>query len=438
MDKFIKRRIWPLSLRELETNEITILLGPRQVGKTTLFHQLMNHLLEKRIHQSRIFYYNFDDIGLRSKIKKDYAYLQHDIELKIGKPLSQIKDKLYLFIDEGQKSPDIFDLAKIFHDRQYRIKIFISGSSSLNIKHKTAETLVGRIRYIYISPLLFSELIEKDLSIYEKLETNLVEKELKEKAAEGFRNQEKLQNILRKMLVFGSLPKTVFLNQEETVIHLNNIITTYFDKDIKDIGIKVNLENFHLSFTYLADYIGNLFNFSKLASQLGIKRDSLYRYIDLLEKTLVINTVSPFIFPHIKNVFKNRKLFFFDTGIANRLKGFIHFDEFQHAQWVGNLFENFVFSNLQAKSLNDYKKPIFYYFRDYQQHEVDFIYQRGNITIPIETTYSVNIDNKKIINFRTFFQRYPQAKHGILFYLGEVKKITIEDKNVLALPFFFV
>lgn len=438
MDKFIKRELWESLISQLNTKQITILLGPRQVGKTTLILRLIEHLKKNGQLAKNIFYYNLDDIDLRSQIKKDFRFLQKDLELKTGQSLSNLKEKLYLFIDEGQKAPAIFDLLKIFYDQNLRIKIFVSGSSSLQIRDQTAETLAGRANYQYLSPLRFSEAVGFQSGLYEHFEKLPPKNDLKKLASEGFRNKNEFDRVLRKMLFFGGLPQVFTANQEESLSLLNNFLTTYLDKDIKDIGARVNLETFHLSFKFLTEYTAELFNFSKIAQNVGIKRESLYRYFELLQKTLVIQTIPPFTFPEIKNIFKSKKLFFFDVGVVNRLRGFTDWEELKRSKLGGRAFENFVFQNLFSRILNDVKRPSLYYFRDYQNHEVDLIYQRGETVIPIEITYSNAIAKTKLRNFSRFFALCPRAKNGLVFYLGEVQVFRLGPRKVLALPYFLV
>jgi len=438
MDKFIEREIWGNLISQINQKQITILLGPRQVGKTTLILHLIEYLKKNGQSVKNIFYYNLDDIDLRTQIKRDFRFLQKDLELKTGQSLDQLKEKLYLFIDEGQKAPALFDLLKIFYDQDLLIKIFVSGSSSLRIRDQTAETLSGRASYQYLSSLRFSEAVGSKDSLYEHLEKMPAEGDLKKLASFGFRNKNEFDRVLRKMLFLGGLPQVFTANQEEGLLSLNNFLTTYLDKDIKDIGAKVNLETFHLSFKFLAEYTANLFNFSKIAQDVGAKRESLYRYFELLEKTLVLQTISPFTFPELKNIFKSKKLFFFDAGVVNRLRGFINWEELEKSDFLGCAFENFIFQNFFSRVLNDIKRPSIYYFRDYQNHEIDLIYQRGEKIIPIEISYSNAITKTKLRNFLKFFSLCPRVESGLIFYLGEVQSFSLAQRKVFALPYFLV
>ena len=149
MDKIIKRHLWSDLVSDLDKERITILLGPRQVGKTTLLLRLIELLKNKGVDEGSIFYYNFDDIDLRSNMKRDFRFIQKDIEKRTGTPIEN-GSKIYLFLDEGQKSPSVFELVKLFFDKTYPLKCFISGSSSLNIKDTSVETLSGRVHYFYL------------------------------------------------------------------------------------------------------------------------------------------------------------------------------------------------------------------------------------------------------------------------------------------------
>lgn len=439
MDKFIKRTIWEDIIADLNKPEITVLLGPRQVGKTTLITNIITHLITKlNIDKNNIFYYNLDNIDIRSEIKKSFLFIQKDIELKIGKTLREIKHKICLFIDESQKSPEIFEFTKLIYDSHLPVKIVLTGSSSLQIRNKSSESLSGRTHFFYLYPFTFTEIIGKNYKIYETIENIHDFSRIKEIAAEGYRHKEKYDLFIQKVLFSGSLPKVFLTDDKNALIYLNNFLSTYLDRDIKDIGAKINLENFNLSFKYLTEYCSDLFNYSKMSSDLGIKRDTLYSYLDLLQKTLIIKTIQPFIFPQLKNIYKSNKLYFFDNGVVNRIQGYISLSELKRAKFIGKMFENYIFQNIYAKILNDYKKPELYFFRDYQNHEIDFIYKRGEITIPIEVTYAEKISLQKLKNFARFFSYTKQAKYGIVYYLGIPQVFTLNINKVYALPYFLV
>lgn len=136
-----------------------------------------------------------------------------------------------------------------------------------------------------------------------------------------------------------------------------------------------------------------------------------------------------FIFIHfIKKNLKVKKLFFFDNGVVNRLQGFFEFEEIKRTNFLGRLFESFISKIFANAVLTILKNPL-YYFRDYQNHEIDLIYKRGNIVIPIESTSSFSIPPKKLINFKKIFALNPNIRYGLIFYLGEVKTFFIKSDS---------
>ena len=160
MKKFINRSIYPLLKNSLKEKYISVILGPRQVGKTTIIKKLIDDFKNQGIAEKDVLLLNFDDPEIRTEIsKKPKAFLQK-IEFAFGEPISELSSKKYLFLDEAQKKPEIFDLLKMLYDEyQEKIKIIITGSSSLNLFKKSSETLAGRVRLYNLSSLSWREII---------------------------------------------------------------------------------------------------------------------------------------------------------------------------------------------------------------------------------------------------------------------------------------
>lgn len=439
MDKFIKRELWPNLIGSLAHRRIVALLGPRRVGKTVLLKKLIEELKVQGNPAERIFYYNLDDVGLRAQVKQDFRHVQKDMEQELGASLDSQKQRIFLFIDEAQKAPDLFELVKIFYDEEFPIKTFLSGSSSLDIRKQTAETLGGRIDCHYLYPLTLAEATElSNLLLYPHIEEDLSLKFLQERAKTGYQNQDELERILRKILLLGSLPEIYLSDKNEALELLNNFIATYLDKDIRGLEKGINIEKFQLSFQSLAEYTADLINFAQISQDTGIKRETISNYFELLENTLVVQTTTPYTFPELKNLYKGRKLFFFDGGVVNRLRAFLSLEEVERAQFLGSIFENFIFQNLRARMINDIKRPDLYFLRDYQGHEIDFVYRRGEIVVPIEATYATSISWRKLKNMSYFLGRLPKVKHALIFYRGDLQEFDLSGVKLFALPYFMV
>lgn len=157
--EFINRSIYASLKASLKEKYITVLLGPRQTGKSTLLKRLMADLKDENTAASDILSLNFDDPTLRAKIVKRPQSFFEDLEANFGEPLDKLSAKKYLFLDEAQKAPQIFDLIKIIYDQcGEKVKAVITGSSSLNLLKKSAETLAGRLRLYHLSSLSWGEI----------------------------------------------------------------------------------------------------------------------------------------------------------------------------------------------------------------------------------------------------------------------------------------
>jgi len=126
MSKLIQRKLMDNLLESLDKKFISILVGPRQVGKTTLLKMLIQEI-EKKTHK-KIIYLNLDDVTIRARLSQDPVELRREIERRIGKPLIRLKDKLFLIIDEAQKASSVFEPVKIIYDDfAEKVKIFLRG-----------------------------------------------------------------------------------------------------------------------------------------------------------------------------------------------------------------------------------------------------------------------------------------------------------------------
>lgn len=167
MKGYVSREIETHCLKRLRTGMITAIVGARQVGKTTLLMKIKELVAEEGIvSKDRIFYYSLDDPLLRAELKRDFRFFEKEIENTLGEPISKIKGLILLIIDEAQKSSHIFDWLKIIYDKyREKIRIIVSGSSSLGIKRKSTESLAGRITFLKLFPFTLRELIRENTGV---------------------------------------------------------------------------------------------------------------------------------------------------------------------------------------------------------------------------------------------------------------------------------
>lgn len=441
MNKFISRKIQPLLENSLHKEYITVLLGPRQVGKSTLLVKLTEYL-KKENKEEKVFQFNFDDIFLRSQVKKDFYFIQKEIEGNLGNSIEQEK-KIYVFLDEVQKIPVIFEWVKMTFDKfKRKVKFVLTGSSSLQIRNKLAESMAGRTRYFYLFPLTLGEIIEWKFkqSFRKAFPKDFLEilfrvnqKEISKLSAPFFSEKEKIKSLLREKLFNGGLPEIWTIKEkQEKIFALNNFIQTYLNRDIKEIS-RMGIENYNLSLEAMIGFCGNILNFSKLSQELGFTRITLKSHFKLMEDTMIFYSLPPFT--SRQRTIKNPKIYFFDTGILMRFYKFNEFSQIKNTELIGKVLENQVILDIIASTKNLINVPDYYFWRDYQGHEIDLILKRGLDILPIEITFSSKIENVKLNNFSAFFKKFTKIKRGVLFYNGnEIKEIKVKNHTILLLP----
>lgn len=357
----------------IKTNDILLFYGARQVGKTTL----MKIIQEKYIETDSAFF----DLE-----NPDYLKLiNQGPELFINYLKSYYawhKDKkITIFIDEVQYLNNPTNILKYIYDNYPNIKLIVSGSSTLEIRNKLMDSLVGRILKFEIFPLSFYEFLvfknKENLAILTGKNTDieLINKEIK--------------FFYEEFMLFGAYPKVVLAkNIEIKKTYLNQIYNTYIQKDIKDIGKIREVEKFNKFVKFLASQSGNLLNISELSRTIGVAINTVNDWLLLLENTFVIKLITPY-YSNIRNeLTKMPKLYFIDTGLQNIIIN--SFDK------NGSLFENSFFSYIN----NAYKADKLNFYRTQDQKEIDFIID-GN-PYEIKLSYS----GKRLTALENFQKHY--------------------------------
>ena len=443
MNKIIERTVYSLLANSLKEKYVSVILGPRQTGKTTLVKKIIDDLKSQGVLKKDILFLNFDDPELRTELAKSPKKFLQKAEQFFGEPLSELSAKKYIFLDEVQKLPQIFDILKILYDdHQTKIKITITGSSSLTLFKKSAETLAGRIRFYHLSPLSWQEIISKIIPLHNRsfikeiVKTDITYKTYLKLQSEAFSEKEKLTFYWNNYLISGGLPEIFLMeSQEKKSEALRNYLATYIERDIK--GLKqVGDENlFSETVNAFLFQDTQILNFSALASRVGIQRITLKKYFYILKETFLVSPLYPFV-RQSKQTVKNPKIYFFDHGLTNYYRKIYSLDQLNISDRVGFVFENIIVNNLLTCFANDNHAPVINFWRDYQGHEIDLIISNSERTIPIEITYSSKINQKKINNFKAFYKIFPKADNGFIVWQGEFKEFKLGDKTIFAVPFW--
>ncbi len=320
MDQFISRQAEGVITSWLQTRKVLIVLGARQVGKTTL--------LKNCFRSQKTTYLNLD-------VETDKLIFLRAASLDPRSAVRSLSDPEVIILDEAQRLPDAARVVKGWYDYDLPIKIILSGSSSLNLLDQTAESLTGRNIKLYLPPLLFSEVIASQ-SWYGPIRKNT--------CLELFASQ--IESLLLTSMVYGSYPEAVTTSDKQ--LYLTNLITDYLLKDILHSGMVKTPDVIRRLLLLLAFQAGSVVSVNELANSLNISRVTVDRYLDLLEQTFVIFRLSAFSSNPRKEISKSQKIFFWDTGVRNALIN--EFNTHINRPDIGKLWENWVIAEF-AKSI---------------------------------------------------------------------------------------
>lgn len=344
----------------LSTDDIIVLHGARQVGKTSLLY-----ILEGGLKQAgeATYYIDLEDsryVKLLDAGVGEFVKHLREEGLKPAKP----RKKLFVFIDEIQYLENPSSFLKLAADHHKGIKLIVSGSSSFAIKSKFKDSLVGRTVDFEIPNLSFQEFLAFKQYPFEP------GKVFTQKKIDELRNQ------FREYALYGGYPKIVLtpeLDKKER--YLQQIIDTYVKKDIRDLANVKDVDKFNKLLEELSSQSGQLLNVAELANSVNIAKQTVEKYLFILENTYIIKLVRPFSRNLRSELFKTPKIFFYDTGLMQML-----WLRALPKELMGNVFETSVFSELVKK----YGKDAVYYWRTKDKKEIDFVLKDRKGTLPIE------------------------------------------------------
>lgn len=364
--------------------QILILLGSRQVGKTTLVKKIFpdaNYLL-------------VDNEPIR-KILESY-----DIETYKAL-INKKQDKL--IIDEIHLLSDPGRAAKIIYDQLENVKLIITGSSAFHIKNKTGESLAGRKLDYKLYPLTFSEYLVQN-NIEANLNFNILENILSSKKLEDRDYLFDTEALLNSVLVYGKYPHVI--NYPNDKKYLLNFVDSLIFKDIIELNLIEDKKLAANLLKVLASQIGNLINYSELASVLGADQRTIRRYVEIFEDSYIIFRLYPYSKNKRTEISKSAKIYFYDLGVRNALIN--NFSDISLRDDKGALFENFIISEALSQITYLEKNYPIYYWRSKQGSEIDLVLETTKGLIGVEIKYK-----KRAFN-QAFKNRYKDANIKML------------------------
>ncbi len=389
-DRYYIPRLQETLLLDPEWDKLcTVLVGPRQAGKSTLGMHLCHQLIHIEQRWSSLLYLNCDLLAIRQWLTSPLFYQQAQQHFKLEKPI--------VFIDEVQRleSPGLF--LKSLIDLRLPIKLVVSGSSQLELKSKVQEHLTGRQLECTIYPLSWQE--------------------------GGFDFDR---------LLYGCYPDVV--ESINKAIILEQLYNNYINKDIIEILKISKPDMMQKLITLIAHSAGQLVNYNQLATDCKINLQTIHNYLAILEATYVLYKITPFVGNKRKEVVTNPIYYFIDNGFRNQaLK---NFQPLEQRTDMGLLVENAVFQQLLKYKIQYKRDYNIHFWRTRSGAEIDFVlHYPDNTVVPIEAKYR-NLSQPKLARaFHSFIKAY-QPKTGFVITQDYNDQRQVGDTMVhfIALP----
>ena len=343
----------------LTDDKVGIILGARQIGKTTL----VQHALVGK----QVVFLNFDVELDKARFLAAAALAPADAMRSLGSPA-------ILVIDEAQLLPEAARIIKGWYDTRLPVKFLLLGSSSLDLLDQTAESLTGRNRKLVLPPLLFTETLGSQSWADVSFSTDHL--------CRHFAPQ--LRSFLLQRLAFGSYPEVVSSSRPMDL--LRELSSDYLWKDVLQTGLLKTPGLIKRLLLLLAHQAGSEVSISELATQLQMSRPTVERYLYLLEQTFVIFRLPSFSTNPRKEISKGQKVFFWDTGIRNALLNTFSTDELRPD--IGSLWENWVIAEVaKHNALMGFPAEL-YFWRTRSQSEVDLVVRKNDKLDAFEIKWS--------------------------------------------------
>lgn len=364
----VKRLLEERVRTKILPNKAVLIFGARRVGKTILLRQIIDKF------EGKVLLLNGEDLDsvsiLNEKSISNYSHILDGVNL--------------LAIDEAQAIPDIGSKLKLIVDEMPGISVVATGSSSFDLLNKAGEPLVGRSALFYLTPFSQREIgqVENALETRQNLESRLI---------------------------YGSYPEVVTMSgYDNKAQYLGDIVNAYLLKDILSIDGLKNSGKMKDLLRLIAFQVGNEVSYDELGKQLGMSKNTVEKYLDLLSKVFVVFRLGGFSRNLRKEVVKAGKWYFYDNGIRNAIIG--NFGPVSIRQDVGSLWENYLISERVKQNLNERLNKEFYFWRTYDGQEIDLIEETSDSLTALEFKWG----DKTPVVPKAFGIAYPEASFSVV------------------------
>ena len=353
----------------VQPGKVIVVYGARRVGKTTLLHKFV-----EKLDANAVLFVNGDDIAASRFLE--------------SRSLEKLKDFVgrhqYLVVDEAQYIKDIGLNLKLIVDHIPGVRVIATGSSSFDLAQNIGEPLTGRRFVLKLYPLAQMEISKKE--------------KMHETAAN-----------LETRLIYGSYPEVITMRDNKLrEEYLRELVSSYLFKDILALeGIRYSEKLVRL-IQLIAFQIGSEVSLSEIGRQLAMSKNTVERYLDLLEKAFVIFRLSGFSRNLRKEITKNHRYFFYDIGIRNAVIGM--FNPINLRDDIGKLWENYIISEVQKHREYQRLSSSLYFWRTYDRKEIDLVEDhQGRLS-----AYEIKWRQTRVNVPQDWRRHYPQADFNVI------------------------
>ena len=402
---YINRAMEATFKRMAQEFSVVLLTGPRQVGKTTMLKRLAE---AEGVNRE---YVTLDDITEREMAKNDPKLF-----LQLHKPP--------VFIDEVQYAPELFPYIKIYVDEHQQAGDFwLTGSQSFKLMDGVQESLAGRVCLLHMSPLSQAEACG---CTSEPFTVDFERLLMRSKAVAPASIQEIFERIWR-----GGMPAIVSGVKKEQAAVYSSYISTYIDRDVKEIADRVDSFKFLNFVTVVAALTSQMVNYKTIADAVEISVPTVKNWLNILERLGIIFYLHPYS-NLLKRMVTKPKLYFYDSGLVAYLTKWTDSETLMNGAMSGAILENFVVSEIVKSYQNAGLEPFVYYYRDKDNKEIDIVLERNGTLYPLEVKKTMMPDKRWTNVFGLLDKTSLKRGTGGILCLSD--KFTAFDRDNLIIP----
>ena len=359
----IERNILPL----LGKGKAIIVMGARQVGKSTLLQQMLGD-------RKDVVWMNGDDLDIQELFR----------DMSSTRIRAILGNNQFLVVDEAQRIPDIGLRLKLITDQIPQVQVIATGSSSFELASKVNESLTGRKREFKMFPLTFGEMVRH---------TNFLEE----------------TRMIPHRMVYGYYPEVVTHPGDERSV-LKELSDSYLYKDILSLDSINKPDKLVCLLKALALQIGSQVSYNELGQLIGLDSKTVERYVDVLEKSFIIFRLNSFS-RNLRNELKtSRKVYFWDLGIRNAVIG--NLAQVEYRADTGDMWENFVIAERMKQNIYKNSFAQSWFWRTRQQQEIDYLEEEDGRLLAFEFKWNERKGNVKCPD--SFLKAYPDAEFKVI------------------------